>query len=1026
MALRRPRWVLGIALVAILGLGALGLGVEERLKPTSLEVPGTESSRGEQMLERYFGASAPFAILLQGPPAAIERQGPELVRELRRDPAVSTISPWDRGSVGRLRPSPRRALILADFHVGVEEAVRDTVPGLEATLATQVRPPLRATQTGFASLSRAIQDESISASKRGELIALPFLMIVLLLVFRSPVAALIPLAFGAITVFSSRGVLTLLSSWLSIDGFALTVSTMMGLALGVDYALLMVSRFREELAAGADPFEAAATTRRTAGRTTVFAGATLFLSMVVSIFILPGALLVSLAGTVIVVVMISVIVATLVAPALLALLGANIDRWPIGGARGNGEGSRLMGAVGAALRRPTLAAAVIGGAMLLLALPALGFSTGPPSVAQLPAGNDARQDAELVSSAIGPGWDAPFILVASTDDGTMTERSRLAALSRWQRKIAEDPGVQAVIGPDQISRRVAPLQDLGRRLVGDEEGGGEVERLRQLAPRLAEAQDGVALIRSGLADAASGAGLLGEGSGRAEAGAGEIADGLGRAAEGGVRAVGAIGRLVDGSGRLTEGQRRAKLGSLSLKLGLESLLPELRRNGLGEARRLRDSLRRAAAQDPSLADEAERAQQLVGQLSVSRNEVRRLRGIALRLDAGQKRLVGGGEQLHSGAERLAEAASELPSALGRLSEGADSLVAGIDRLQGGADTLERSLADGFHRSRPLETGLREASVKVSAGAGSLLRDTDRLRRESPGLFDSGYFVLSAIDGAPPADREQAGAAIDLSGGGQAAALLVVPRYTFNTPGSVALNNRLKGDAADLAAQSGLTTGVSGGAAQLADYDRVTAQRIPFVVAAITIATFLVLVIVLRALLLAALAVALNLATVAVAFGVLTLLFEVPSGWPLGGNTYVDAVGATAIFGVIFGLSIDYAVFLLMRMREAYDAGEDNAGAIKIGLEKTAGVITGAAAIMMAVFIAFAAAPIATVSQLGVGLTVAVILDATVVRIVLLPALMLLLGDRVWWLPRSLERVLPKIDLHGTGHPPARPRPSEAG
>jgi RND superfamily putative drug exporter len=98
------------------------------------------------------------------------------------------------------------------------------------------------------------------------------------------------------------------------------------------------------------------------------------------------------------------------------------------------------------------------------------------------------------------------------------------------------------------------------------------------------------------------------------------------------------------------------------------------------------------------------------------------------------------------------------------------------------------------------------------------------------------------------------------------------------------------------------------------------------------------------------------------------------------------------------------------MREHYDRHGDNDAAIRFGLDKTARVITGAAAIMLAVFIAFASAPLATVSQLGVGLTVAVILDATVVRIVLLPALMLLIGDRVWWLPKSLERALPKLNV----------------
>ena len=182
------------------------------------------------------------------------------------------------------------------------------------------------------------------------------------------------------------------------------------------------------------------------------------------------------------------------------------------------------------------------------------------------------------------------------------------------------------------------------------------------------------------------------------------------------------------------------------------------------------------------------------------------------------------------------------------------------------------------------------------------------------------------------------------------------------------------------------------------------------VIAITIVTFLVLVVVLRALLLAAIAVALNLLTVAVAFGVLTLLFHIPDSWPLGGHNYVDAVGATLIFGLVFGLSIDYAVFLLSRMREHYDAHGDNAAAVDFGLSRTARVITGAALIMMVVFIAFAGAPIATVSQLGIGLTVAVILDATVVRIVLLPALMLLLGDRVWWYPRFLDRITPRLNV----------------
>jgi RND superfamily putative drug exporter len=1011
--------VLALSVVLIAFFGVVGLNVEDSLKPTSLDVPGTESSRAGHSLHRYFGDSAPFAVLLEGPPAELERQGPALVHALREDPKVTTISPWDRGSVARLRPAPDKALVLVDFHVGIDDAVRHTVPYLDETLETKIAAPVRATQTGFASLSRAIQDESISASERSELIALPVLLIVLLLVFRSPIAALIPLIFGAITVFTSRGVLEFASSYMSIDAFALTVSTMMGLALGVDYALLMVSRFREELEAGVDPFEAARSTRRTAGRTTLFAGSTLFLAMFVSMFILPGALLVSLAGTVIIVVVISVTVATLVAPPLLALAGPSVNRWRIG--KPPGGRSRLMDMVNAALRRPVLATVVIGGILLLLVVPVIGLKTGPPSIRQLPTSSQDRKDAEHIDSAIGPGFEAPFIVVASTPRGTITEEPRFAELTDWQEKIAEDPGVQAVIGPAQVSRKVKPLQKSTKQLFEPGPGGGQLGELTRLGPKLAEAESGVSQVREGLADAAAGAGLLGTGSGRAEDGASAIAAGLERALHGGERAVSAVDRMVDGSGELADGQSEAKAGAYSIKLGLSHLLKDLRPNGLGRARRLRDNLNAAAATDPSLAPAAKEAQALVEHLAINRNEVRMLRGESQRLHGGENKLLAGSNSLHDGAERLADAASGLPAGLSNLSSGAKRLVTGIAQLRGGADELERKLSDGFHRSYPIQAGLHRASVKVTAGAGALNAQSEQLQRKSPGLFDSGYFVLSAIDGAPADERRSAGSAIDVEDGGQAAAILVIPRYTFNSPGSVALYKRLQKDAAGFGDAVGLNAGVTGGAAQLVDFNRVTREALPILIVAITLVTFLVMVVILRALLLAAIAVALNLATVGVAFGVLTLLFNVPAGYPLGGNTYVDAVGTMMIFGIVFGLSIDYAVFLLMRMRESYEVDGDNARAITFGLEKTARIITGAAAIMMAVFIVFAGAPLATVSQLGVGLTIAVILDATVIRIVLLPALMLLLGDRVWWLPRPLARLLPEIDLHG-----AEPQVGEAG
>jgi hypothetical protein len=521
---------------------------------------------------------------------------------------------------------------------------------------------------------------------------------------------------------------------------------------------------------------------------------------------------------------------------------------------------------------------------------------------------------------------------------------------------------------------------------------------------------------------------------------------------------------------LAAGQRLASGTAHNLSLGLGTLLPNLSSQGLGRARRLQTRLQHAASVEPSLAPAAHEAEVLASVLSGNREELARLRAQARRLNKGLGKLSAGGERLHGGSSRLAAEARGLGGGLEALGGGAEALAGGLSELRGGAETLSRGLAEGSYRIYPLQQEVGRAGERVSAVADPIRRRLRALDRLSPRLFDSGYLAIAALDGAEPIRRSLAAEVIDVSRGGSAARYLIVPDSGFNTPGSRRLDSRLGALAERLDQRPGLSAGLSGGAAVLNDYGSATKSRLPLVVGAIVAITFLMLLALLRAPLLAALAVGLNLLSVAAAIGVVTLACKIPAGYPLGGHPYIDTVGAAAIFGVTFGLSIDYAVFLLARMREKYvelNAGaaefaedsprmpgrgnsaarspvtmsaaeraanpseqasksdssaqrasgeafvgrtcgpdEANAAAIHFGLDKTAGVITGAAAIMAAVFASFAIAPVATVSQMGLGLTVAVLLDATVVRIVLLPALMLLIGERVWRTPAWLDRLLP--------------------
>jgi putative drug exporter of the RND superfamily len=230
----------------------------------------------------------------------------------------------------------------------------------------------------------------------------------------------------------------------------------------------------------------------------------------------------------------------------------------------------------------------------------------------------------------------------------------------------------------------------------------------------------------------------------------------------------------------------------------------------------------------------------------------------------------------------------------------------------------------------------------------------------------------------------------------------VPKRGPFSKQSATLRPQLQREAARTAAAMRATAVIGGPAVVLDDFDHATSSRFPLLVLVLSIVTFLVLLAAFRAPALALLAVGLNLLTVGAALGVMVLCFQGDNPL-LGGSGELDAIALMGIFAIVFGLSIDYEVFFMSRLFEGRAVTGTTEGAIHYGLQKTAGIITGAAFIMAAVFLAFAASPVMNTRQFGVGTTVAVLLDATVVRLVLLPAVVKLMGERTWWVPRWLER-----------------------
>ena len=257
--------------------------------------------------------------------------------------------------------------------------------------------------------------------------------------------------------------------------------------------------------------------------------------------------------------------------------------------------------------------------------------------------------------------------------------------------------------------------------------------------------------------------------------------------------------------------------------------------------------------------------------------------------------------------------------------------------------------------------------------------------------------------------------------GDAAVVTVIPTTGPQDEATEDLVHTLRDDVLPPAVEAtGATAWVGGTTAAFIDDSEQMAARLPLLIGGVVVLSFVLLMSVFRSIVVALKAAVMNILSIGAAYGVMAV--AAGGGW-LGGLIGID--GATPVpewlpmmmFAVLFGLSMDYEVFLLSRVREEYVRTGDNRSAVADGLAATARVITAAAAIMITVFGAFVLEDAVFLKLAGLGLATAVLVDATIVRLVLVPATMELLGDRNWWLPRWLDRLLPHVDVEGGGGAP---------
>ncbi|HEY7629475.1 MAG TPA: MMPL family transporter [Thermoleophilaceae bacterium] len=1061
LSVRRPKASLAAWLIVGVALALIGFNVSKSLSPTITVVPGTQSARAEKLAGAKFGPTQLVPILLEGPKAQLNRQGPALVAELAKRPHTRVLSAWDAGTASAgLRPKPTAAMIVVSVDRSESQAVKHDQPQIEKLVAQKITSPVSSHITGQPAIDRAERHAALSDLRRNELIAVGILFVLLLIGLRAPVAALVVTAVGAVSVLAGFGEVALLSHIYKIDPVDIAGGTMIGLGLAVAFSLLILDRFhREELPPGAEPRTAASAAIRgleSTSKAVLVAGTAFVVALLLVSVVGPTELMNSVGTSALVCGLFATGGAVVVLPAAFVLLGRRLDAFSFPAPPPLARLWASLVSGGNWVTRHAVYAGFAATALLaVIAVPAFGLDTGPTDIRQLPANSKARTDFEEISRVMGPGWATPYSMIVVANDRPITTPAVLNKVYGFEKQIAQNKTVDSVTGPGAINPISNELKSFGPGLQGSVKLSDQSKKdLLKLAKGLGLAGSGSAQLQSGLEAASSGAGQLHSGGGKAQSGAGQLHTGLAQAKAGSAKLEAGLNQALSGAQALKKGSGQVLSGSNLLVNGLGQL-----QNGAKPVVPGLNALAASAATTNSQTDKAlaelnamtsgksdpnyAAVQQALQAASSSATSTSSLATVAAKqapalvqgidqlntgagqLQAGIQKLHNGNAQLASGIDRLAGGGSQLTGGLGQLTAGAGALQIGLGQLTTGAGQLASGLGGGVGPAGQLTTGLgtMQAAVVKSRGKIPSTAQLKQLFAQSPGMFNSGYFVLAAVEGATPADRNAATFTINLLRGGTAGQIVVVSKYNSSDSRTAALGTTLSDMGGQFAKANNLQVAVGGPAGSLGDLTSVTKSKIWIDVAVVAAALLLVLALALRAVLLPIVSTAFTLLVVAASFGVMELLFG-GSNPPLGGPGHLDPVTIISVFTAAFALSTVFTTILLMRTREEYVSTPGNRHAVRVGLRETAAATTGAGLLMVAALIPFSTSDFIVIRALGVGIAVAVLLDVVLVRPVLLPAAEAVLGRYGWWPTTAPSAAAPPASESATTDLPRRrlPRP----
>ncbi|MEN6391145.1 MAG: MMPL family transporter [Syntrophomonas sp.] len=941
-------------------------------------VPGSQSDAVNQLKAREFPNLPTHQLALvftsSSLPvrdAAYQGEAEQFLQKTISIPGVKRVtSPWNGGGNELIGRDERTALVILELQASDFSVQGQVIPALGEIIQSN-SGGLGVYLTGEAAVNSELMENILSDVARAERYVIPIILLLLIVIFRSVIAALLPLALGLVSVFVTMGLFYFYARGHLVHESITSLISMLGMGVGVDYALFLTTRFREELKAGHHPARASHNTVLSSGQAIVFSGTTVAVS-VASLYLVNSPIIRSLALAMVLLVAVAVLAATTLLPVLLTLLGERINSLPVRlprqRARKEPEAYWHDWAL-QIMNRPLFFTILALLPLLLIAAPMAVMKTGWPSISLLPPSASARQGYHILEQQFSGGVTSPIEVLVPVKTGTVADSRNLPLIYNLVDSIKKDPAVDNVISHVSLQSQWT-LADYQKIYLD------EPARLSQLPQQLGQA--GQALQQSSQALQ-----TMNQSLGQMQSGLYDLAGGEQQLADQTRKISSSLARiypaLQQAASKISSGDDNFK-GAVQ---ALDSLQTEL-----------------GAAEQQLAAIRAQSPDNL--QLSRVHEQLIRARTIL----SGQPGLVNQIKTGNAGTSQNAAALQLLAWQLQQLEAGLQQIAVGSEKSGQGI----RQISAGMKQT---EQGL----VQVSSGIERIGNELKAVEAEGGGLdlaplLARGDFGLRLLMSRGGQQAEQTlPTLVNLDRGATTARILVIPKEGPDAPSSTELVRRLRNQ---LPRQAGEFEPLVGGTtAILQDMNDQLDWALPRVIAMVLLVTFLVLVVLLRSLILPLTAVLMNALSAAAAYGTLVLVFqkgllaELLGFTPLG---YLESPIIVMLFAILFGLSMDYEIFLLSRIKEVHDQTGDNRESVAVGLAKTAGIITGAAAIMVLIFAVFASIGVLTVKEMGLGLAVAVFLDASLIRIVLAPALMCLTGRWNWWAPRWLLRILPRFDL----------------